>query len=408
MLMRYLRAAFWFRLVVSPSRVKHGATRPKSGYAIVSRVRVCAFLFSALLLAIGFTARAVAETRTSYFQYSGGSVAFIQAAGESGDAAFGMLAEGFAYGAAVEGASFAYSQATSLGAYKTTFALREAMANEDIHLLVFAGGEEAAVVAALLSADFQMPVLNLTSDAISLTSLSRYFYELLPSAQAQGELLGTFAVDELHISAASALLPDRDRMVELWAGFSTVFARHELPAIGLEPYPAESASIKSRLADLHTALDPQTAPRAVLIAVPMERLDIFAPQISPFSADTYLLGNAGWSNEESLARYRRLTEGMHIVSPLLPFVADTTAALRNYYEAQGEWPNEWFRVGADAAAFVQEILAGGAKSRKQVLSYLTEQGVFEGASIKVDFRYSHENREARILKFDGHKLSVVR
>ena len=68
---------------------------------------------------------------------------------------------------------------------EATLAAKEWMQRDSIVAVVFAGDEGSAAAVALESNEYRCPTLKLTADARSMTPISPYLIEFLPSAEAQ-------------------------------------------------------------------------------------------------------------------------------------------------------------------------------------------------------------------------------
>jgi hypothetical protein len=317
-------------------------------------------------------------------------------------------------------------------------------------LVVFAGDEGSAAVAALKAAAARVPVLKLTSDSRSLTRLSPTLVEFLPSVEAQAEALAEFSVHNLHIGGAMVLCPEDLRGRASSDGF-----RRGLEAGGrlmdaARFYSADAASIRGDIAEtfakatrvsrgespLRSALSPAERAEAfgdstqgeVLLtdrppdsvaadtsalregfffALSSDRLDLYSGQLPVLPSGTILLGNSSWMDREALERHRPATEGMYIVVPLLPESQDSTALLIGYEQLKNGPVTAWELLGLDAGEYVGQVLNAG-DGKQEVLKVLTSSPPFEGRAVTVDFRGGRENRAARVLHVVDGELNVVK
>jgi ABC-type branched-subunit amino acid transport system substrate-binding protein len=320
------------------------------------------------------------------------------------------------------------------------------------HLIVFAGDDGAAAVVALKSAASHTPILKLTSDAQSVSKLSSSVFEFLPSAAAQGDILGKFAVRNLNVTAAM-LLSERDlRGHAAVAGFRHGFAAAGGSIEAARDYAPDASSVRGELTDLFSSqsrlshggkplnealssserteafgdsmrgevlfdqskADSDTVDsvavnrEGLFFALSTEKLELFSSQLPTVPEGTILLGNSGWINLETLKRHQNALDGMYMVAPLLSQGTDSNSVLSAYMQETKADAGAWELLGLDVGAFVGHLMASAPRNRADVAKALLNAPHFTGAAVIVDFDGSQENKSARILRFEDGVLRVLR
>lgn len=353
-----------------------------------------------------------------------GHVALLISFGSVTDPDALSLSRSFKASAKVGDLPITYSEAIVASPFEAAQAAREFMDAENILLVVVAGDEGSTVATALLSNELHVPVLKLTSDEHSFADLSEQLFEFLPSCEAQGECLAAYAVIEQQAAQATVLTPDAGRAGATARGFCRGMQQEAQRDPILHYYSPASASIKQQLVDLRDdfagfqeASDSQvvltsdgtTSEQAVFFfALPRDRIESYAAQMTRFPGNVQLYGNAGWLHRDALGRQSRITENMYIVAPLLPEPDGESDALDSLQAASGASPTEWELLGIDAGNFVGKLLATKPSTRREMAKALQATETFHGIATRVDFRAAHENRNARIVQFDGTNLIVIR
>ncbi|MBI5059043.1 ABC transporter substrate-binding protein [candidate division KSB1 bacterium] len=376
-------------------------------------------------------------------------VTVILSFGTPGDPDAEDLERAFRFAAEHAATPFAAVIVHAASAFEAASIAGRAMQDDGTRLVVCAGDEGSAVAVALLSKQLQTPVLKLTSEPRSFTSLSSWLYEFLPSLEAQGEVLGNYVVKQRMCRFACSLTPDDDRGSALASGFRMGVERSKGVLDGERFYAAGAPRILPELTEIYrtqasrlSAADAAIALSAgereelfgdsaggevlavsvdgaaaaagnadhdaLFFALGSDRIDAYAAQLKTLSRHTLLCGNSGWIHDAALERNRRVTDDMLIVSPMLPVPRDTSAMLTAYHDATDTPASEWELLGLDAAAYVARALAAGADSRAEVIRIMNELDQFDGAAVQVDFRYGHENRAARLLEYSGGGLKVIK
>lgn len=318
-------------------------------------------------------------------------------------------------------------------------------------LIVFAGDEGSAAAAVFRTAEHQLPLLKITADQRSYTSISPRVFEFLPSGRKQAEVMGQFAARNLGLEAGMVLSSDdakgrahaegfRDGMTRaggiieaerLYPTFATN-VRHEISGLfGNEKRKIRGASL------LLGALTEEE--RATMFGDPLggemllggndadslansgsgetegfffvlapERVEMFASQLTRLPEGTVLLGNSSWLNEAALARYPSLTNGMYLTVPLLPQGDESTGSLSEYLQMTSGAADAWELLGLDAGEFTARVFARHPKTRRDVVQTMSSMPVFTGAAVNVDFTEGRENRAARILRYEYGVFHEIR
>ncbi|MDD5089170.1 MAG: ABC transporter substrate-binding protein [bacterium] len=318
-------------------------------------------------------------------------------------------------------------------------------------LAIFAGDEGSAAAAAMRAAEQGIPLLKITADQRSYTEIGDRVFEFLPSGQKQAEVLGRFAALDLGLAVGMILTPQDAKGRAHAAGFAkgTTQAGGRIEAERF--YPAFAANVRNEIAELlgneqrkaRGALpltgalteeereqmfgDPlggemllggrdadslmpsgSVGSEGLYFVVAPERVETFASQLTRLPEGTILLGNSSWLNENALARYPSLTEGMYLTAPLLQHGDETAPLLAIYQESNGSLADAWELLGLDAGDFVSQVMNRSPRSRQDVVHQLSSMPPFAGAAVTVDFSEGKENRAARILQFEAGEFRVVR
>jgi hypothetical protein len=326
-------------------------------------------------------------------------------------------------------------------------AAEQVLSGETVRLLLFAGDEGSATTLALLSGKYQVPVLMLTGYPHSLTNLSDYVFEFLPSRFTQSQALAQFAVKDLKIHSFLELADSNEEGRALEQGF-----RQSATAAGgiieaSEWYPASTPSIRASLRNLFSALPggaqgdselsaavsdselntlwgagngevlllgkedslkPQKAAHeALFLAIPSGRAADMASQIATLLGDRVLLGNSAWIDPQALQEFPEIDGSLIVAAPLLPDVEAVDGLQQLYEDSCQRKCSLWELLGLDAGVFVGNVMAGQPDSPGQVYQVLRSSPVFTGISVQLDFHEGRENRIVRILRYDDGVFSVL-
>lgn len=318
-------------------------------------------------------------------------------------------------------------------------------------LIVFAGDEGLAAAAAFRTVACQLPLLKITADQRSYAEVGPRIFEFLPSGHKQADEMGWFAAKDLGLATAMILAPDdakgrahaegfRDSMTrengtieakQFYPTFATnvrdeitgLFGNEERKARGAPPLqgvlteeerttmfgnPLGGEVLFGRGdSDSLSQFDSAESEGLFFVVVP-ERVEAYASQLPRLPEGTVLLGNSSWLNEDALARYPSLTEGMYLVAPLLPQGDDTAGLLLSYQESAGSPADEWEFLGLDAGEFTGLVMSRHPRTRKDVVHVLSSMPPFSGAAVEVDFSEGNENRAARIFQYEYGEFHEVR
>jgi hypothetical protein len=321
------------------------------------------------------------------------------------------------------------------------------MQKSDVKLVAFAGDEGPAAAVALLSAKHRVPVLKLTSDARSYTVMSPYVFEFLTGGERQAEVLGRFAAKTLRLEQLMILSPADTRGRVLASSFRSGVEQAGGRVEDARVYEPESQNVRPELAAIFSSESRMSSGRPPLTAAltPEERTEAFGDSqrgevlfsgeidstsppprlgegvffvVSPEKAESYtgqltllppgtmLLGNSSWVSAGVLSGEHAGVEGMHIVVPLLPQVVEKDALLSGYEAETGGEANEWELLGLDAGSFVGK-LAASPRAKQDWAKVIPQMPRFSGRAVEVDFGGAHENRVAKILRFENGELVPV-
>ena len=333
--------------------------------------------------------------------------------------------------------------------WETTAACDSVMQINAVRLVVFAGDEGSAASVALLSAKYRVPVLKLTSDSKSFTPFSAHLFELLPSGERQAAVLGQYAVRELRL-AQLMVLNSRDargtvlsdgfrRGVLAVGGVLDVTRSYEPETQNIRPQLAEIFSDQQRLArgatPLKAALTPEeraemfgdphrgevlftgtnedtTSPALLIgeglfVVLTPDKVDSYAGQLTMLPKGTVLLGNSSWINPATLSANYSVTNGMYIAGPMLPEAVERDGLIDGYEAEKSGDANEWELLGLDAGEFVGKIM-NNPRGRQDLAKLIPQMPRFVGRAVEVDFGGAHENRLAKILRYENGELTPVR
>lgn len=361
----------------------------------------------------------------------------------------GNIRRSFTYAARQAYPPFTVDVIRCASPYEATAVCDSVMQKSDARLVVFAGDEGPAAAVALLSAKYHVPVLKLTSDVHSYTSLSPYLFEFLAGGERQAEVLGQFAVHELRLAQLMILSPADTRGSVLESSFRSGVERAGGTVEDARAYDPETPNVRPELTAIFSSESRTAGGRTPLTAAltPEERAEAFGDSqrgevlfsdseddsatsppllgeglffvISPDKAESYagqlallpkgtvLLGNSSWVNLGALAGENANTDGMHIVVPLLPKVIEKDALISGYEAETGGEANEWDLLGLDAGDFVGRVMAG-SRAKQDLAKVIPQMPRFEGRAVEVDFGGAHENRVAKVLRFENGEFLPVR
>lgn len=334
-------------------------------------------------------------------------------------------------------------------AYEAAAACDTLMKKDGLRLLVFAGDEGSAAVVAMKSAEFKVPVLKLTNDYRSLTALSPLLVDFLPSTDAQGRCLAEFAARTLGIAGSLVLCPDDARGRASMDGFRAGLRESKKLLESAKYYPTDAVSIRSEVEALFadtvrlslggvkvesaltneeraemfgdsqrgevlfgagsadsTAAEADKAREGFFFSIASDKIDAYAKQLPAMPEGTVLLGNSSWMDMDALNRQLNVTDDMYIVVPLLPVTSDTSEFFRGYQATKNHPATPWELLGLDAGEFVGQVFAKQPKSRADVVKSIVGL-TYTGRAVAVDFGDGHENRKARIMRFDGGNLITI-
>jgi ABC-type branched-subunit amino acid transport system substrate-binding protein len=335
--------------------------------------------------------------------------------------------------------------------YEAITACDTLMTKDWLRFMVFAGDEGSAAAVALLSAEHKMPVLKVSSDPRPITNLSSYLFEFLPSSEAQAQVLGEYAVKTLGMPSAAVLSSQDARGRALADGFRRAVEKAGARIDTVKYYPPDATNVRTEVGEvfsaqerkergmvsLETSLTPEERALAfgdssggevlfnttaadstrkdtlkhedgLFFTLTPDKIEAYANQLRQLPDGVMLLGNSSWVDLQALAKADGVTDGMYITVPLLPDVPDTTAAVKTYTSATGAIASEWAILGLDAGDFVGKIMATTPRSRSEVMKAIPGLSPYAGVSVMADFRSGHENKSARILRYEAGDLKIVK
>jgi ABC-type branched-subunit amino acid transport system substrate-binding protein len=395
-----------------------------------------------LLAVFGSVAPSVAAPREEH-------ITLLMSFAWLGDSVAANIEQSFLYAVGQSAPPIKVETVRAGSAYETGIACDSIMKQDGLHLIVFAGDEGCAAVAALKSAEYKIPVLKLTNDFRSFSRLSGSFFEFLPSAEAQSSHLAEFAAKTLDVAGTLALCPQDARGRATMDGFRQGMAESGKLLEASKYYAPDAVSIRTEVEGLFAdtvrlshgggrvgsalsaeertelfgdsqkgevlfssetmdsaAVEITKAHEAFLFSISPDKIDSYAKQLPEMPQGTVLLGNSGWLDLDALNRQRKATEDMYIVVPLLPETADTSEFFRGYKITRSHEISPWELLGLDAGQFVAQVLAKQPKTRSEVMKAMAELK-FAGRAVNVDFKGGHENRRARMMRFENGNVITI-
>lgn len=315
---------------------------------------------------------------------------------------------------------------------------------DNYDLLVFAGDEGSATALALANADLEFPILKLTSTPRSLAHLSTGLVEFLPSQETQAMTVARYAGMELQIPHGLLLTPESDAGQAHCDGFkrSSDFGltldtaiTYSSDANNVRPELYDVLSASSRLARGGEVVDgvlsreereklfgadgkgetsvpplPETSAgaEAFFFSLSGDQIINYCTQLGRLPEGMTLIGNSSWLDERALLNQINVTREMLIISPLLPF-ADRETELYIAFDEQEDFDlTAWQLLGLDAADFVAAAMTTQISSGADFVDAARDVGHFSGSAVEVEISAAGENRLARIIRFDGEILKVVK
>ncbi len=325
--------------------------------------------------------------------------------------------------------------------------------DENVGLVVFAGDEGSATALAVLSNQYQTPVLLLTGYTSSLCDLSDYLFEFMPSRKTQGFALGKYAGEELQIRSVLELVVEDENGQTIEAGFRRGIQEANGVIVGQEWYLPTAHSIRAPLRNLFTPPRGENEPekllstaltdsemaalwgnnegevlllkkedslatvtrtpapagkRALFFCIPSGRASDMISQMGTLPRRTTFLGNSAWIDGEALQEYPEVSDGMIIAAPLLPEVKFRGLMQQVYEDSIGQKATIWELLGFDAAKFIGEIVSKKPKSRSAFKEALEQTEPFFGTSVQLDFKGGRENQAVRILKYESESFLILK
>jgi hypothetical protein len=356
------------------------------------------------------------------------------------------LERGFRYASNYGTAPFPVTIVRVSSSFEAARAAKDLMSQDSLLMLLFAGDEGSAMVVTLLSSEYSVPVLKLTSNLRSFTEFSPSLFEFLPSGRTQSESLGEYATRDLDLPYSLILAAENEEGDEMSRSFSNGVTSSGGTVDGLILYPPSTSTVRRELSDLFSS-EPRVArgevpPSSVLTKKEREQLfggegagevltqtvqappgaptesfyfSLTADNIANFSSQlsivptgTILFGNSSWLDTPALEKQSRVTNGMFIVAPLLPEVPDSSDYVMRYEDAIGAIPDPWEILGIDAGEFVGTRIVSVYSSRSAIKKGLPDDAEYRGLGVVADFRGGHENSYARILQYRGGNILVIR
>ncbi|MFH1010159.1 MAG: ABC transporter substrate-binding protein, partial [bacterium] len=325
----------------------------------------------------------------------------------------------------------------------------EILSSESVRLLLFAGDEGSATTLALLGDKYRVPILLLTGYAHSLTRLSDYVFEFLPSRCTQSSALAEFAVEDLKIRSFLELVVSNAEGHALEEGFRGRVEKTGAVIEAVEWYSQNASSIRASLRNLFSASrgsrrqggelsaavsdsemaalwgtrdgevlflskddslkgPPISGDEGLFFAIPSGRAADMASQIGSLPQSTVLLGNSAWIDAQSLEEFPEVSENLIVSAPLLPDVEAVEGLQQLYEDSVGRRAGLWELLGLDAVSFLAGILQEEPDSPRAVCENLLKSGPFTGASVRLDFRGERENKAVRILRYENGTFTALK
>jgi len=325
----------------------------------------------------------------------------------------------------------------------------EMLSSEGVRLLLFAGDEGSATTLALLGDKYRVPIILLTGYAKSLTGLSDYIFEFLPSRHTQSSALAEFAVENLKIRSFLELVVSNAEGHAMEEGFRSRAGKAGAVIEAVEWYSPNAPSIRASLRNLFSASQrsgrqrgelsaavsdsemtalwgtrdgevlllgredslkspPISGDEGLFFAIASGRAADMASQIGSLPQSTVLLGNSAWVDAQSLEEFPEIADNLVASAPMLPDVEAPEGLQALYEDSVGRGAGLWELLGLDAVAFLGGILHGGSDSPRAVYENLLKTSPFAGASVQLDFRGGRENKAVRILRFEDGTFTALK
>ena len=322
-------------------------------------------------------------------------------------------------------------------------------------LLVFAGDEGAAAAVALMSAEYHMPVLKLTSDTRSFARFSDSLYEFLPSMELQSQRLAEYAAKDLKLPTAVTLTPEDARGRALGDGFRQRPRKPQRPNLLAQRfyhprsvrYPARRGGccfpIRAARARRHRAergAAARTSGRRcsairsrARCCLPRAARDSATAAAPAAGQGSFLLRDRARKGRSLRAATSVAARGHAAVrqqqldgfrGALAPAVGDrrhvhqraAAAAHRRSRRVLGclssrqhnRDATDWERLGLDAGPVCQPGHGGPDRARGSDVRGGSAETPFTGRAVIVEYAGGRENRAVRVVRFENRELRLVR
>ena len=174
-------------------------------------------------------------------------------------------------------------------------------------------------------------------------------------------------------------------------------------------YPDGATFFESQLRQVESL-----RPHVLVLPLPSRDIELMAPQVTFFGIDSLeirILGTAGWSDEDMLAKVdTRHTNGVVASSPRPPEGdSEGHRAFVEAYEAfhRRTLPSSFPELGYDAAALLLEGIRVGARTRDELLEALQQISNFPGATGSLSVEDGRILREHFLVCLQDRRVQVV-
>jgi ABC-type branched-subunit amino acid transport system substrate-binding protein len=311
------------------------------------------------------------------------------------------------------------------------------MADEEPLAVVGPLHSSAAVSAAIVLNQNDIPMITPTASEAGLAGIGPYVFQMSPSAQRIGEELARYAVGNLNINEFAIIAPDDVDGIKISNAFAEAVYRQGGEVISTTYYPAGATDFKTQIMPLHDILvakleeqlaeglidstdyiNPKTHELLDKDEWPVnlgglflpgyaDDLKMLIPQVRYHVIRTRFLGSYSWDSAELIREVKPYIDGavyatdFHIQpdnSTWMKFTGD-------YQSAFGHAPDKVAAETYDAVRMVLDGICAGNKDPVKLRDYLARIQDYRGVSAIISFRETgRANDEVSIYSIDGSKM----
>ncbi|OON99705.1 MAG: hypothetical protein ATN35_11320 [Epulopiscium sp. Nele67-Bin004] len=252
-----------------------------------------------------------------------------------------------------------------------------------------------------LAKDSGIPMVSPSATKMEITSIADNIFRACYIDPAQGEILASFAVEELGAKTAAVMInSESDYSVGVAEAFIENFVSAGGEILVEVNYSSSDVDFKSILAPVSNA-----TPDIVVIPDYYETIANIAPQARQLGIDATLLGGDGWDGVTNMTvNSPESVEGSYFINHYTvdddtPIVQDFIA---NFEDEYGETPNAFAALGYDAARLIIEAMKEADTTDPAVVTQTLQNIDLECVTGNITFDENRNpQKSAAIIKIIG-------